>query len=78
MDTVSEMRGRILRLCGERNLTINKLAAISNLPPSSVKNIIYGKSNDPKITTIKKICDGFGMTLSEFFAFDEQRNENKN
>ncbi|MCL1846187.1 MAG: helix-turn-helix transcriptional regulator [Defluviitaleaceae bacterium] len=71
MDTVSAVRGRILRLCGERNITIDKLASNAGLPPSSVKNIIYGRSKDPKITTIKKICDGFDMTLYEFFAFEE-------
>ena len=58
MNTVGAIRDRILRLCAERNITINKLATLSALPPSSVKNILYGKSNDPKILTIKKICDG--------------------
>lgn len=66
-----------MRLCGERNITINNLAKISNPPPSSVKNIIYGKSKAPKITTIKKFCDGFDMTLYEFFAFEEFENLEK-
>lgn len=71
MNTVLTVKSRILQLCGERNLTINKLASLSALPPSSVKNILYGKSNDPKLTTIKKICDGLEITLGEFFSTPE-------
>ena len=66
--TVQEaVRNRILQLCGEKNITINKLATLAALPPSSVKNILYGKSQNPKLLTIKLICDGLGITLSKFF-----------
>lgn len=71
MDTVTAVRVRILRLCEERGLSINKLATESALPPSSVKNIIYGKSQNPKIVTIKMICDGLGITLGAFFDAPE-------
>ena len=71
MDTVTAVRNRILALCGEREITINKLATISALPPSSIKNILYGKSQNPKLITIKMICDGLGITLGEFFSTSE-------
>ena len=71
MNTLAAIRNRILQLCEQRKLTINKLATISGLPPSSVKNILYGKSKDPKILTIKKICDGLELTLSDFFDTTE-------
>ena len=74
MDTMTAIRGRILQLCGERNLTINKLATICAIPPTSLKNILYGKSNNPKILTIKLICDGLDMTLAEFFDTPEFNN----
>ncbi len=80
MGTISTIKNRILKLCGERNISINKLANICGLPPSSVKNILYGKSQNPKILTIKMICDGFGITLGEFFStkeFDELEQEIK-
>lgn len=67
MDTVTAVKNRILELCGEHDISINKLASISALPPSSVKNILYGKSQNPKLLTIKMICDGLGITLAEFF-----------
>ncbi|NLT58093.1 MAG: helix-turn-helix transcriptional regulator [Clostridiales bacterium] len=71
MDTVSAIRNRILQLCAQHDLSINQLATLSGLPPSSVKNILYGKSQNPKILTIKLICDGLGMTLGAFFSAPE-------
>ena len=71
MDTVTAVRNRILELCGERGISINKLATISALPPSSIKNILYGTSQNPKLITIKMICDGLDITLGEFFSTPE-------
>lgn len=71
MDTVTAVKNRILQLCGERNITINKLANISALPPSSLKEILYGRSQNPKILTIKMICVGLNITLAEFFDTDD-------
>lgn len=71
MSTTEAVRLRILRLCDEHNLTINKLANLSAVPPSSLKNILYGKSQNPKILTIKMLCDGLGITLGEFFSTPE-------
>lgn len=71
MDTISAVRTRILQLCEERNITINRLSTLSALPPSSIKNILYGKSQNPKLLTIKLLCDGLGITLGEFFSTPE-------
>lgn len=71
MNTVTAVRDRILGLCGEHNISVNKLATVSALPPSSIKNILYGKSQNPKLLTIKMICDGLGITLGEFFSTPE-------
>ncbi len=71
LNTYTATKNRILQLCGQRNITINKLATICALPPSSIKNILYGRSSDPRLLTIKKICDGLEITLAEFFDTDE-------
>lgn len=71
MDTINAVKNRILQLCGERNITINRLANICALPPSSLKAILYGRSQNPKLLTIKIICDGLGITLAQFFDTDE-------
>ena len=67
MTTIEAVRSRILTLCDERGITINRLATLSALPPSSIKNILYGKSENPKLLTIKMICDGLDITLAAFF-----------
>lgn len=71
MKTVDTVRDRILQLCEQRQMSIHKLAMVSALPPSSIKNILYGKSRNPKVLTIKMICDGLGITLGEFFSTPE-------
>ncbi len=71
MGTKDAVKTRILHLCEERSLTINRLATICALPPSSIKNILYGKSHNPKLLTIKMICDGLDITLGEFFSAPE-------
>ena len=71
MDTYTAVKNRILYLCNEKRMTLNKLATIAAIPPSSLKNILYGKSHNPGIVTIKMICDGFGITLAEFFSTPE-------
>lgn len=71
MDTYTAVKNRILYLCNEKRMTINSLATLSAIPPSSLKNILYGKSQNPGIVTIKMICDGFGITLAEFFDTPE-------
>ena len=74
MDTYTAVKNRVLYLCEQRGLTINKLAIESGVAPSTVKNILYGKSINPGIVTIKMLCDGFGITLIEFFDTEEFRN----
>lgn len=71
MQTIDAVKIRILRLCEQRNMSINRLATVCALPPSSIKNILYGKSGNPKLLTIKMICDGLDMTLAEFFSSPE-------
>ena len=74
MDTYTTVKNRILQLLGERKMSIHKLAMESAVPPSSIKNILYGKSQNPGIVTLKMLCDGLGITLIEFFDTDEFRN----
>ena len=67
MDTYTAVKNRLLQLLGEKNMSIHRLAMESAVPPSSIKNILYGKSINPGIVTLKMLCDGFGITLIEFF-----------
>ena len=74
MDTYHTVKNRILNLCEEKRITINKLATESGIAPSTIKNILYGKSQNPGIVTLKMLCDGLGISLIEFFDTEEFRN----
>ncbi len=71
MDTYTAVTNRLLVLLEEKRMSINKLATESAVPPSTIKNILYGKSINPGIVTIKMLCDGLGITLVEFFNTSE-------
>ncbi len=58
---------RIKNICNERNLAINALANLSGITPSTLYSIIDSERKDIGIVVIKKLCDGLGMTLKEFF-----------
>ncbi len=74
MNTYLTVKNRILSLCEEKRITINKLSTESGVAPSTIKNILYGKSQNPGIVTIKMLCDGLGVSLSDFFDTKEFKN----
>ena len=70
-----------MRICEATNLRINELrkqirlteyALIyqTGMPPSTVKSILHGKSMNPGIVNIKKIAEGLGVTMREFYDSD--------
>ena len=61
------VKERILQLCKEENLSVNKLSSISGVTQSTVNNIVSGRNHSTTISTIKKLCDGLGITIEEFF-----------
>lgn len=70
MKTREAIVHRIEELIEYEEITINYLATLSAVPPTTIKNIIYGNTLNPGIVTIAKLCDGFGITLKEFFESD--------
>ena len=70
MKTQEAVAKRIVELCRQRDITINGLATKAAVPPSTVKNIIYGVSRNPGVVTIKMLCDGLDITLQDFFNSD--------
>ena len=68
MDLSEATRKRIKDLAKERTISITELCLISNITPSTIFDFLNKKSKYPKIITIKKLCVGAGITLSEFYA----------
>ena len=67
MDTLTLVCCRIIELCAQRGFKVNGLAEHAGLSASTLKNILYGKSKNPGILTLKIICDGLDITITEFF-----------
>ncbi|MDD4494703.1 MAG: helix-turn-helix transcriptional regulator [Eubacteriales bacterium] len=62
---------RILELCKEQGITVNKLATLSGIKQSTIDNIIKGNTKSPGLRTLHRISQGFGMTLSDLLDFPE-------
>lgn len=62
MDCLKKLR----ILMNQRNLSEYKLSKLSKVPQSTI-NSMFKKNNMPSIPTLAALCDGLGVTLSEFF-----------
>ena len=70
MNIGQAVRERIIELCREHDISINKLSDMSGVTQSTVNNIVSGRNNSATVATIKKLCDGLGITIQVFFASD--------
>ena len=61
---------RIEGLSRERNMTINALSNVSGVTQSTVNDIVSGTTYNAGIVTIKKLCDGLGISVQDFFNCD--------
>jgi len=62
---------RVNVLCENNGLNPNSLANLCGMDRSTVYSILGEKSKSPEVASIKKICDGLGITLGEFFNTPE-------
>lgn len=80
MNVKDAVANRFAELCKERNITINELANVSGVTPSTAYSMMDKSRRDVSIITIKKFCDGLDITLGEFFSttdFDNLEQEIK-
>ena len=80
MNISEAVKQRILELCNERKITVNKLSTICGLTQSTLNNLIHRECSSPTVSTVKKICDGLDITIVEFFTssvFDSLEQEIK-
>ena len=61
------VRARILELCHQHDITLNKLSTICGITQSTLNNIVSGRNNSATVSTIKKICDGLEISILDFF-----------
>ncbi len=66
----NDVLARIITLCNERGWSTYKLAKESNIPYSSLNNMI-NRNTFPTIPTLIKICSGFDIPIYEFFLYND-------
>lgn len=62
-----DAKARIKELMEERNWSEYRLAIASGLSQSTVANI-FNRNTTPSVATLESICEGFGISLAQFFA----------
>lgn len=58
-------------LCQQRGIRLNELATLAGVTPSTVYSMMDKRRRDVSVVTIKKLCDGLGITLGTFFSTPE-------
>ncbi len=67
-----EVLEKIDSLRKERGWSINNLAMEAMLTQSTLNNL-YVRKAEPKLSTLRAICNAFGITLAEFFSDEENQ-----
>ena len=67
MNLQEAIRLRILNLCKEYNININKLSTLAGVRQSTINSIINGHSQKVQVLTILRICLVLNMQLNDFF-----------
>ncbi len=62
---------RLLQLCEERGITVNKLSTLSGISHATIHDLVTGKTKNVKLKTLHKIAVGLNMTVSELLDFPE-------
>lgn len=65
-----DVNEKLRKMLKERGLTTYKMAELSGLSHTTLANV-FKRNTVPSINTLRAICNGFGITLSQFFAEEE-------
>ena len=61
---------RINEVCKEKNSNVCDASLQGGMSPSAIYDLLKGRTKCSKVITIKRFCEGAGITLSEFFDRD--------
>lgn len=78
MRTKDAVAIQIQQLCAEKGIAVHELAMLSGVAPSTVYSMLNRKSQNPGVVSLKKLCDGLGITIRQFFdceLFDDTEQE---
>lgn len=69
---------RLTELLAERNMTQYQLYMKSGVPKSTIGNLVNCTYDSMKLRVLHELCQGLGISISEFFAsplFEEENLE---
>ena len=61
---------RINEICKEKGLNICDASLKGGMSPSAIYDLVKGRTKCSKVITVKRFCEGAGITLAEFFNRD--------
>lgn len=67
MNAKEAVAKRIKELCLKNSMTVNALANLCGMPPTTIYSMLDRKSRNPGVVTIQKICDGLDISVRKFF-----------
>lgn len=59
---------RLYSYMDQNNLTLNRVATLSDITASTLNNLV-NRESAPRLNTIRKICSGLGISVHDFFDF---------
>lgn len=73
MGIAEAVRIRLIALCRDRNITVNHMCELAAVPQSTINNFLNRNTHNIGIITLKKLVDGLGLSITDFFDTDEFR-----
>ena len=61
---------RIQEICREQESNVCDIALSGGMSPSAIYDLMKGRTKCSKVVTVKRFCEGAGITLSQFFDKD--------
>lgn len=67
----NRVKKQLIKLIQEKNMTIYKLASLSDVSDASIRNWFNNKNCSPSLDSLGRVCEVLGVSLSQFFLFEE-------
>jgi transcriptional regulator with XRE-family HTH domain len=64
MQSIRSAMAEMIRQCG---MSIRTIAIRANIPEATIRNIVHGRSEDPRLSTVAAICTACGYTIEQLF-----------
>lgn len=67
----SEILSRINELIDAKKINVRKLSIEIDIPYTTLRSILFGDTNDMKLSVAKKICKYFNITLDQLVGDED-------